>query len=338
MKMPSDIPSLHASSPFSSPVCHLFNDESGYFYHIPIPCIITDREGRIRQINRRSATLFRFAAPPFGKLLVDFVQDRSAFINFLQGDDAMPPLQLGCRTPGGIQKYEISKQPFEEGGEPLIALSFSPVAHDAVEDPAILDAIVGSIAHAWRQPVNVIAILTQILSLKYRSETLDDTYFDEWSHNIDEQIGELSRTIEDFRLLFRNDGTVHRTRLRDLVVNVQHLVETRLEHHHITLHVRVPESLQITCAIAPFQQLLLGMLTRFKDIAEVPGALIVDATDHAETVAVILRLESHEAEKTIREPDLGTLNAGIRHHLKGSVQVSNGPGKLEVALVLPQTP
>lgn len=55
-------------------------------------------------------------------------------------------------------------------------------------------------------------------------------------------------------------------------------------------------------------------------------------------MAVILRLESREAEKTIREPDLGTLNTGIRHHLKGSVKITNVPGKLEVALVLPQTP
>lgn len=252
MKKQSNLVSRQTSSTLPAPLCQRFDDKTGYFHHIPIPCIITDRQGRIRQCNQRSADLFRFTSPPFGKLLVDLLQDRSAFINFLQGDDAMPPLQLGCRTPGGIQKYEISKQPFEEGGEPLIALSFSPVLHDAMEDPAILDAIVGSIAHAWRQPVNVIAILTQILSLKYRSETLDDTYFDEWSHNIDEQIGELSRTIENFRHLFRNDGTIRRTRLRDLVVNVQHLVETRLEHHHITLHVRVPESLQITCAIAPF--------------------------------------------------------------------------------------
>jgi len=63
----------------------------------------------------------------------------------------------------------------------------------------ILSEFVSVIAHHWRQPLNNISLLSQMLVLHYKQNKLNDEFISYYKNHINEEIQEVSKKIEIFK-------------------------------------------------------------------------------------------------------------------------------------------
>ena len=68
---------------------------------------------------------------------------------------------------------------------------------------AAMGEMMSNIAHQWRQPLNVLALLIQDVTLREQFGELDREYLDKNSNKAMEVIQHMSRTIDDFRDFFK---------------------------------------------------------------------------------------------------------------------------------------
>ncbi len=67
---------------------------------------------------------------------------------------------------------------------------------------ADIGGMIGSIAHHWRQPLNVVAIIIQDMKLRYIDKELTDKEAEEMSEVAMKHIYSMSETIDDFYALY----------------------------------------------------------------------------------------------------------------------------------------
>ena len=70
---------------------------------------------------------------------------------------------------------------------------------------AVMGEMLSSIAHQWKQPLNVIAVLSQSIDDAWDFDELDDSFLKKQTSMILSQVNYMSDTINDFRNFFKTD-------------------------------------------------------------------------------------------------------------------------------------
>ena len=60
-----------------------------------------------------------------------------------------------------------------------------------------------AIAHQWKQPLNAISMLTDILVSEYSDGEVDEVYLEEYRVTLWKQLDHLLSTLDEFRSFFR---------------------------------------------------------------------------------------------------------------------------------------
>jgi PAS domain S-box-containing protein len=68
---------------------------------------------------------------------------------------------------------------------------------------ATINEIISSLAHHWRQPLNIIGLDIQDIAFSYQVGELSDEYMHKQKDSIMDQVNYLSKTIDNFRNFFR---------------------------------------------------------------------------------------------------------------------------------------
>jgi len=136
---------------------------------------------------------------------------------------------------------------------------------------AAMGEMIGAIAHQWRQPLNILAILVQDVPFSYESGNINEQYVNKFSDDAMEQIYFMSKTIDDFRSFFRSDKVAVDFSLAEQVNGSLHLVSDMFRAHGI--HIEISQNANPIVVGYPneFSQVILNMAANSKDAFEYAG-------------------------------------------------------------------
>ena len=100
---------------------------------------------------------------------------------------------------------------------------------------ANMGEMIAMIAHQWRQPLNNLSLLNQLLVTKYRKGKLDDAMIEYFSDHSRKQIEQMSRTIDDFRNFYKPDKEKREFCIEETIRQLIDLVSISYASEKITI-------------------------------------------------------------------------------------------------------
>ncbi|MBV5336983.1 MAG: hypothetical protein J0653_03095, partial [Deltaproteobacteria bacterium] len=100
---------------------------------------------------------------------------------------------------------------------------------------AAMGEMMSNIAHQWRQPLNELGIMIQMLRLDYDDKQLDGERIDSFSTDCMSTIQRMSQTINTFRDFFKRNSTVQLFDLSQTVMATADLLQASLHSAGISL-------------------------------------------------------------------------------------------------------
>ncbi|MFT7002850.1 MAG: PAS domain S-box-containing protein [Sulfurimonas sp.] len=100
---------------------------------------------------------------------------------------------------------------------------------------AAMGEMISMIAHQWRQPLSIIGMIADNISLDLQFDTLDNSQLEESLKNIGTQVKYLSQTIDDFRQYSIPNKNKEKMLLRDCLEGTLQIIGKSLLSHNIEL-------------------------------------------------------------------------------------------------------
>lgn len=138
---------------------------------------------------------------------------------------------------------------------------------------ASMGEMIGNIAHQWRQPLNIMALVMQDIYISGQlgnltSEKIEASY--EKSNNL---LQYMSQTIDDFRNFFQHGGKETEFSVNEALESVYSLVSTNLSYNHIQCLIKVKQDSLVQGGLNEFKQVLINILNNAQEAIQSNGSL-----------------------------------------------------------------
>jgi signal transduction histidine kinase len=130
---------------------------------------------------------------------------------------------------------------------------------------AQMGEMISMIAHQWRQPLNILSLISQSILFKYESNKLDDKMIKELINKGDKQINAMSKTIDDFRNFFKPNKSKVEFIVNDILNQVIDILNPLLLDNNIKTTIKFQENIKIIGYPNEFAQALINIITNSKD-------------------------------------------------------------------------
>jgi len=210
---------------------------------------------------------------------------------------------------------------------------------------AAMGEMIESIAHQWRQPLNIIGLAMSNIEMKRQLGVLNETEIISNSDIINTNLTFMSNTIDDFRNFFNLNKEKIAFKPAQPISEIFHLLSEQLHYAKITYTIHNECSAEIHGVVNEFKQVILNIINNAKDV-------IVSKSDHSGgKIDIVLRCEMNrmiidisdtgggvppEIAKRVFEPYFTTKfqkqgtgiglymsKVIIEQHFEGSISVSN---------------
>ena len=130
---------------------------------------------------------------------------------------------------------------------------------------AQMGEMLSMIAHQWRQPLNIIATINEILVLKSKKEALSYEQVASISKKIGTQINYLSKTIDDFKEYFKPQKQPKAATVEDIIFGIVELVEASIANNKIEITLELNSQAQLVTYVNELQQALINIVKNAED-------------------------------------------------------------------------
>jgi len=130
---------------------------------------------------------------------------------------------------------------------------------------AQMGELISMIAHQWRQPLNNLALINQVLVSKYKKNKLDDEAIKQFDTKSKKIISLMSETIDDFRNFFKIEENIKRFSLNKTTDEMVHIVTPVLEQNGISLSIKAEKEIFLYGHANAFGQVILNIINNAKD-------------------------------------------------------------------------
>jgi len=133
---------------------------------------------------------------------------------------------------------------------------------------ANLGAMIGNIAHQWRQPLSAISTISSAIKIKEEHNILKENELSKSMDSIVEKTQYLSETITTFRNFLKEKKEFREVILQDRIKVAIKIVNTILEDKNIKLYTNIQEKnpIKIKMVIGELTEVIINILNNAKDV------------------------------------------------------------------------
>ncbi|MEA2099923.1 MAG: DUF3365 domain-containing protein [Campylobacterota bacterium] len=222
---------------------------------------------------------------------------------------------------------------------------------------AAMGEMISMIAHQWRQPISVIAMWVNNITVDVDMGELNEEDCKKYASNIVAQTQHLSQTIDDFKNFFRPDKSKEHILIKDVMEECLAVIEKSLQNHNIKIEKNYENSTEVEIYSRELMQVFINIIKNAKeallehkiknativiDIYEDNGSVIVKIQDNA------LGIDS-EVMKKIFDPYFTTksVKSGtglglymsktiVEKHLNGTIDANNLEDGVCFKIIIPK--
>ncbi len=212
--------------------------------------------------------------------------------------------------------------------------------------------MIANITHQFRQPLNNLSYILINLNKKFKSNNLDEVYFEKKITQASSQIDFLSKTIEDFKEFYTPKKEKENFFIKDCVDNVLSILSADLKNHNISVEIdfRTIEEIEIYGSKNEFSQVLLALISNsideLKDIENPQININIDSNSSDVIVSILDNGKGIKGSVTrLFEPYFTTKDKGtglglflvkqiIEESFNGKIEVKNLKQGCEFSLII----
>ncbi|MGB5965433.1 MAG: ATP-binding protein [Sulfurimonadaceae bacterium] len=130
---------------------------------------------------------------------------------------------------------------------------------------AAMGEMMDAVAHQWKQPLNALSMLGQLLQMDFQEGNVDEAYIDNMLKDTNEQIDHMISTLTEFRTFFRPDKEPEPFGLKRCIQTVMLLMKDELLRNQIEVHIESEKEIIINGIENEFKHLILNIIANAKD-------------------------------------------------------------------------
>jgi PAS domain S-box-containing protein len=220
---------------------------------------------------------------------------------------------------------------------------------------AALGEMIGNIAHQWRQPLNMLGLLAQDLSMTYKKGEFSTEYFESNVKKVLETIAHMSKTIDDFMYFFSPNKEKIDFKVLEIIEKTIFLLKGSIVKQQVRIEVIRACDPVVNGYPNEFSQVLLNILFNARDafmthVVTSPtitieidmkgGRCVVIITDNAGGIPEEIIDRIFDPYFTTKGPDKGTgiglfmSKTIIEKNMGGSLSASNVEGGAQFRIVV----
>ena len=130
---------------------------------------------------------------------------------------------------------------------------------------AQMGELISMIAHQWRQPLNNLSLINQIVANKFQKGKLDDNVMEYFKENSKKQIDLMSNTTNEFRNFFKNEDEKYEFSIVQVISNSIEMTEPVFKKFNILIEFN-PEKTYLAYGYSnSLMQVILNIMNNAKD-------------------------------------------------------------------------
>ena len=130
---------------------------------------------------------------------------------------------------------------------------------------AELGEMIGIITHQWKQPLNAISVMCNLMQVKRKKAPLDIDEFNQVVSNVKQHIKYMADTVTDFQDFFNPAKGKKHFNIKKNIKSVLNLIQPVFEIQNITIELTGSDTLEAYGYPNEFSQVILSILTNAKD-------------------------------------------------------------------------
>ena len=208
---------------------------------------------------------------------------------------------------------------------------------------AAMGEMMDAVAHQWKQPLNALTMMGDLLLADYEDGLVDKAYIENLLEDSQIQIDHMVNTLTEFRNFFRPKQEKEYFGIKKSIQSVMLLIKDEFMTNNINIHVETEDELHIFGIENEFKHLLLNLLNNSKDAFNERGIkkrdiyinfytekklIYIYICDTAGGIPIEVIDEIFKPEVTTKEVGKGTgiglyMSSQIAQKLNGTLSVKN---------------
>jgi signal transduction histidine kinase len=130
---------------------------------------------------------------------------------------------------------------------------------------AAMGEMMDAVAHQWKQPLNSLSMMNDMLLDDFKRGSVDEAYIQEVTELTHMQIAHMINTLNEFRTFFRPSKDAEDFSVTECLESVQILMKDELLKNTISVNVNIEEEIILHGQINEFKHLFLNLLSNAID-------------------------------------------------------------------------
>jgi PAS domain S-box-containing protein len=169
---------------------------------------------------------------------------------------------------------------------------------------ASMGEMIGNIAHQWRQPLNIMALIMQDLYISDQLGKLDSQKVEESYEKANNTLQFMSQTIDDFRYFFEQKSQEDAFSIKEAVDSVCALLDSTFVYNHVLCKLDIQRDSIVSGSINEFKQVFINILNNAQEA-------ILSSSENRKEIEIEISQENRYAVISISDAGGGIAEEAI---------------------------